>query len=378
MLDTPEARTIFRSCQRFLAYDYPKTPQHVLRELAEAVDPNLEADRYGQGELITRFEREVADLLGKEAAVFMPSGTMCQQIALRIWSQREGTTNVAFHPYCHLETHEEHAYQRLHGLHGVLVGSAERLLTLDDLSTIAEPLAALLIELPQRDLGGQLPTWEALNEIIAWAREHGIPTHLDGARLWECQPFYQRGYAEIAGLFDTVYVSFYKVLGAIAGSLLAGPADVIAQARIWQRRHGGNLIHLYPYVLSARKGLHERLGQMEPYHAKAREIAALLSPYPEITIRPNPPHTNMFHLFLRGTQASVEAAALEIARERGIWLFSWSAPTVVPDVVRLEWTVGEATLDVSSQEIVEIFQQLLERTRSSPGCVYPESGRPCP
>ncbi|HEY1353009.1 MAG TPA: beta-eliminating lyase-related protein [Ktedonobacteraceae bacterium] len=364
MLDTPEARTIFRSCQRFLAYDYPRKPQRVLHELAETVDPDLEADRYGQGELIARFECEIADLLGKEAAVFMPSGTMCQQIALRIWSQRKGTANVAFHPYCHLEMHEEHAYQRLHGLHGVLVGAAERLLTLEDLSTVAQPLAALLIELPQRDLGGQLPTWEALNEIIAWARERGVPTHLDGARLWECRPFYKREYAEVAGLFDTVYVSFYKVLGAIAGSLLAGPADVIAEARIWQRRHGGNLIHLYPYVLSARKGLHERLGQMEAYHAKAREIASLLSPHPEITIRPDPPHTNMLHLFLRCARARVEAAALEIARERGIWLFSWLASTVVPDVVRVEWTVGEATLDVSDQEIVEIFQQLLERARS--------------
>lgn len=361
MLDTPEARAIFTSCHRFLAYDYPKTPQRTLSELAETIDPHLEADRYGQGALIEQFEQEVGSLLGKQAAVFMPSGTMCQQIALRIWAQRRQTANVAFHPCCHLETHEEHAYQRLHGLHGILLGSAERLLTLDDLTKIAEPLGALLIELPQRDLGGELPTWETLNEIIAWARAGGIPTHLDGARLWECQPFYQREYAEIAGLFDTVYVSFYKVLGAIAGSILAGPADVIGEARIWQRRHGGNLIHLYPFVLSARKGLHERLGYMERYHTKAREIAALLSPVPEITITPDPPHTNMMHLFLRGTLARLEAAALEIARERGLWLFSRLAPTVLPGLTLLEWTVGEATLDVSGQEIFEVFAQLLAR-----------------
>jgi threonine aldolase len=361
MLDTPEARAIFTSCHRFLAYDYPKTPRRTLSELVETIDPQLEADRYGQGALIERFEQEVADLLGKQAAVFMPSGTMCQQIALRIWAQRRQSANVAFHPRCHLETHEEHAYQRLHGLHGILVGSAERLLTLEDLTRIAEPLGALLIELPQRDLGGQLPTWEALSEIVAWARTRGIPTHLDGARLWECQPFYQREYAEIAGLFETVYVSFYKVLGAIAGSILAGPADVVAEARVWQRRHGGNLVRLYPFVLSARKGLHERLGQMAHYHTKAREIAALLSPLPEIAIMPDPPHTNMMHLFLRGEQARLEAAALEIARERGLWLFSRLAPTALPGLTLLEWTVGEATLDVSGQEILEVFMQLLAR-----------------
>ena len=90
------------------------------------------------------------------------------------------------------------------------MGSANRLLTLEDLKAITEPVGALLLELPQRDLGGQLPSWEALNEITKWAHEHSTPTHLDGARLWECRPFYGREYAEIARLFDTVYVSFYK------------------------------------------------------------------------------------------------------------------------------------------------------------------------
>ncbi len=359
MLDTPEAKELFKSCNRFLTYDYPKTPRQVLSELIETIDPDLEADRYGQGEVITHFEQEIAELLGKEAAVFMPSGTMCQQIALRIWAERRGTANVAFHPKCHLETHEEKAYQRLHGLNGILLGSADRLLTLADLKAITEPIGALLLELPQRDLGGQLPSWEALNEVLAWAREHDIATHLDGARLWECQPFYQREYAEIAQLFDTVYVSFYKILGGIAGSVLAGPADVIAESRTWQRRHGGNLIHLYPYVLSAQKGLRERIGRMESYHAKAKEIAAVLASLSEITLVPNPPHTNMMNLFLRGERAKLEAGALEIAKETGIWLFSWLAPTVLPGFTMFELTVGEATLDLSNQEILAVFQRLL-------------------
>ena len=212
LLDTPEGKEVFRACNRFLTHDYPKSPRQVLAELAESTDSESEADRYGQGELIACFESEVAALLGKEAAVFMPSGTMCQQIALRIWATRRGTRNVVFHPKCHLETHEEKGYQRLHELHGILAGSADALLTLDDLKAIAEPVGALLLELPQRDLGGQLPGWEALNEIIRWARERSIPTHLDGARLWECRPFYGREYAEIAQLFDSVYVSFYKIL----------------------------------------------------------------------------------------------------------------------------------------------------------------------
>ncbi|HZU69750.1 MAG TPA: beta-eliminating lyase-related protein [Ktedonobacteraceae bacterium] len=361
MTHTDEAQQVYKACTRFLTQHYPRTPQQVLRELAETTDPDIEVDRYGQGEIINRFEAEVAALLGKEAAVFMPSGTMCQQIALRIWCERRGTSTVVFHPTSHLEIHEQKAYERLHGLHAILAGSPDRLLTLKDLSAIAEPVGALLLELPQREIGGQLPTWEELNEVIDWALQRHIPTHLDGARLWETQPFYRREYAEIAGLFDTVYVSFYKILGGIAGSMLAGPADVIAEARVWQRRHGGNLIHLYPYVLSAQKGLREKLGRMEVYCAKAKEIAALLAGFPQIEIVPNPPHTNMMHVFLRGEQEKLLAAALEIAKETRVRLFQWLTPAVLPAYQKFELTVGDATLDLPNEEIESLFRMLFEK-----------------
>ena len=361
MLETEEAQEIYRTCTRYLTHDYPRTPQQVLSELAAGTDPELKADHYGQGELIHRFERDMAELLGKDAAVFMPSGTMCQQIALRIWATRRGTSNVAFHPKSHLEIHEGHAYQRLHGLNGILVGSPDHLMTLKDLQAVAEPIGALLVELPQREIGGQLPTWEALNEMIDWAHERQIPVHLDGARLWECRPFYNREYAEIAALFDSVYVSFYKVLGGIAGSILAAPTDVIAESRVWQRRHGGNLIHLYPYVLSAQQGLRKRLGRMEVYHAKAKEIASALTAFPQIKVVPNPPQTNMMHVFIKGEREVLETAVLAVARETGVWLCSWFAPTALPQYQKFELVVGEATLDLSAEEVSTLFRRLLDR-----------------
>ena len=120
------------------------------------MNPGALPDMYGQGELINDFEKQVAELLGKPAAVFMPSGTMAQQIALRIHADRLHTPHVAFHPTCHLEIHEQKGYQVLHGLHSVLVGSPQRLMAIDDLKAIKEPLAALLLELPQREIGGVL------------------------------------------------------------------------------------------------------------------------------------------------------------------------------------------------------------------------------
>ncbi|HUX14234.1 MAG TPA: beta-eliminating lyase-related protein, partial [Spirochaetia bacterium] len=274
---------------------------------------------------------------------------------------RSHIPHVAFHPTCHLELHEQKGYQLLHGLHGVLVGSPSTLLTRDDLDRVADPLAALLLELPQREIGGRLPAWEDLLAVIRWARERGVALHLDGARLWECKPFYQREYREIAGLFDSVYVSFYKILGGITGAVLAGPADFIAEARIWQRRHGGNLMRLFPYVLSARSGLEKRLSRMSQYRDKAVEIAHALSEFDRIDCVPNPPQVNMCHLFLRGNRERLEAAGLEIARTQKTWLFNSLMPTPIPDIQAFELTVGDATLDLPIDEIVALFRSLFAR-----------------
>src|SRR5262249_15678501 len=130
-------------CDRFLFGHGVQRPHDVLAELADEAGPDEQPDRYGEGSLITDFEREIADLLGKEAAVFLPSGTMAQQIALRIWADRSHSSSVAFHPTCHLEIHEQKGYALLHGLHGRLVGERTRLLTLEDLQATAGPLAAL-------------------------------------------------------------------------------------------------------------------------------------------------------------------------------------------------------------------------------------------
>jgi threonine aldolase len=366
----PEEKTrLSFNCTRWLP-NHPRTrhtAQAMLADLAAYTGEAMLPDGYGQGALVNDFERQVAELLGKPSAVFMPSGTMAQQIALRIHADRSRashahTPHVAFHPLCHLEIHEQKGYQLLHGLHGVLVGSTQRLMTLDDLNKVSEPLAALLLELPQREIGGQLPAWDELIAIVEWARERHIALHLDGARLWECQPFYQRRYADIAALFDTVYVSFYKILGGIAGAMLLGPEDHIAEARIWQRRHGGNLVRMFPFVLSAKQGLETRLDRMTAYHTKAIEIAEVLSAFPQIEIMPNPPHTNMMHVFVCGNAERLEQAVLDIAREQKVWLINGFMPSQIPTYCKFELTMGDGALEFSAEEVQTLFEALIDRS----------------
>jgi threonine aldolase len=362
--DSPEVTDDDFEASRQLAYHHrPRPIREILLELAEATDPDLTPAHYGEGEVVERLEARVATLLGKEAAVFMPSGTMAQQIALRIWCDRAGTNHVAFHPLCHLEIHEQNGYRRLHGLHSTLLGTAERLFTMEDLEKLSEPVGAILFELPQREIGGQLPAWDDLVAMVGWARERGMATHLDGARLWESRPFYDRDYSEIAALFDSVYVSFYKILDGISGAALAGPADMIKEARLWQRRHGGNLIHLYPMTLSAELGLDLRLERVDDYHRKAIDIAGVLASLPGVRVVPDPPHTNMMHVFLQGDRERLLAAKGRVAREYDVELFSGLSETVPPDLHRFELTLGDASLEFSAGEVRTMFEALLEYTR---------------
>src|SRR5436190_18961495 len=109
-------------CERWLGPRRPVAAAELLRAAADAVPADAVPDHYGEGELVEGFERRVAELLGKDAAALMPSGTMAQQIALRILCSRRGVGTVAFHPTCHLELHEHSAYAHLHGLPAALPG----------------------------------------------------------------------------------------------------------------------------------------------------------------------------------------------------------------------------------------------------------------
>jgi threonine aldolase len=359
-MEPSEKEKILYGCTRFLSGHGFIPPQVELERLSQEAAQDSRADRYGTGELIEAFEKEAADLLGKDAAVFMVSGTMAQQCALRVWSERRSIRGIAFHPLCHLEIHEDKAYQHLHGLKGVVLGSPHRLITLQDLEAIREPLAALLLELPQREIGGQLPAWDELVSQAGWARRQGIPLHMDGARLWECGPFYQRPYAEIAALFDSVYVSFYKALGGISGAALAGPTDFIKEARLWQHRHGGVLDQQYPLVLAARAGLRERLPRMAQYHQKALEVAEILTSFePRAEVVPDPPATNMMHVYLRGEKEGLEQASLRIAETHKVCLMRTLFPSPIPGLQRIEISIGDSALQIGREELHSLFAELL-------------------
>ena len=354
MTDDEELAALRDRCTRFLAGHGPVSAAAMLATIPADTKP----DNYGEGGVVTELEAEICRLLGKPAAAFLPTGVMAQQAVLRVHADDRDRRTVIFHPMCHLEQHEEQAYQRLHGLIGRPAGGRDRLITMDDLTAIAEPAAALLLELPQRDIGGQQPAFDDLVAQVSWAREGGAAAHLDGARLWESAAGYGRAPREIADLFDTVYVSFYKGIGALPGCCLAGPAPVVAQVREWRRRMGGTMFGLWPNASSALTCLRERLPRFPAYLGHARAIAAGLASVPGITVVPDPPQVPMMHLLLRVGKDEYGKAARQLAAERAIWISPFAMPTADPGVQRIELSVGDATLEFEPAEVAETFARL--------------------
>ncbi|WP_127533812.1 threonine aldolase family protein [Paenibacillus kobensis] len=335
----------------------------VLKEALDQYEGEQDSDIYGTGTVIEQFQLDVAQLLGKPAAVFFPSGTMAQQIALRIWSDAAGSKKVAYHPLCHLEIHEQDGMKELHHLEPILLADKTRPVRLADVQGMPEGVACLLLELPQREIGGQLPPYEELEAIAAYCRSNSIKLHLDGARLFEILPYYGKTAEEVCSLFDSVYISFYKGLGGIAGAMLAGEYDMTEQAKIWKRRHGGDLISLYPYILSADYYMKLRLPHMERYYKEAIELAALYNSCHAITTVPEVPVSNMFHVHIAGKKEAVEPMFIAVSQETGVG-FTHIVREKEDSNCYFEVSIGERYAAVPQDRMHEAFRKLDEQLRS--------------
>lgn len=340
-----------------------KRDVHVLKEAFEKIDGNVESDMYGQGAVIEKFQEKMADLLGKESAVFFPSGTMAQQIALRIWSDSADIRKVAYHPLSHLEIHEEKGLQELHGIESVLLADKTRVIELEDVLQMEEEVACVLLELPQREIGGQLPSYETLEQISAHCRTQGIKLHLDGARLLEVLPYYDKTASEVCTLFDSVYLSLYKGIGGIAGAILAGDKEFTDQSKVWKRRHGGDLISLYPYILSADYYFDKRSGKMAAYYEQAKELARLFNGCEGISTLPVEPVSNMFHVHFSASKEKMEELLADIHQETGIGLTSY-LNDLENGGSSYEVSMGDLYETVPKEKVEALFAKLNEKMKA--------------
>ncbi len=328
----------------------------LLDDADELYDLDEPSDMYGNG-IVAALEEKTAALLGTEAAAFFPTGTMAQQVALRCWAGRTGNPAVALHGLGHPEVHERDAFSRVGGLRPVRLTDEPRQPTADEVRGFDEPFGALMLELPLRDAGFLLPTWEELTEVVAAARERDAVVHLDGARLWECTVHFGRPLTEIAALADSVYVSYYKSLKGYGGAALAGPRTLVEEAKAWRHRYGGLLFQQFPTVLSALAGLERELPRLPEYVAHARVVAAELregfaaAGFPWARVHPEVPHTHEFQVWLPCDADDAGEAALRQGEETGTMLFSLPWDSRGPGIAFTEIGVESAGLEWTSDDV---------------------------
>lgn len=349
---------LMSQCNKFVSRHKPLTHRQWLNRMEQVSEIDLDADFYGNGPVVTKLEETMADLLGKEKALFVHKGMVGQHAVLLENAKQTGRKSIAIHPQSHMEVDESLAYKKLLNLDAVYFGKENQAIQIEDIDTLPLDLSTICVELPTRRTGFKLPEWHTLEHLRAFTNQHEIPLHLDGARLFESAHYWQKSYAQVAALSDSVYVSLYKTLGAAAGGIIAGDKAYIDQLLPWQTRLGGNIFTVFPYVLSALWGLENYLPHIAEYNLRAHRLAYLIRQSLGDSAIPNPVQCSAFLVALPINSQILEKRALEIAEKQKIWLFD----RIYADGENsslFEIQVGDALDDWEDTEFVELLTTLI-------------------
>ena len=345
-------RQLRAACTRTLSYHRQKNVRETLAALARHPLAARLPDLYGDGGAVAELERRVAALLGKRTGVFFAKGVVAQECLLRACSEQRGSPYVALAPLSHLDIDEANGIEYVHHLKPVRLGRHAPF-TLADLQRVRQRLAAVVVELPLRRAGYLLPPWQELQRISAWCRNSEVPLHFDGARLWEAAAGYGRTLRAVAALADSVYVSFYKGIGGLAGCVVAGTRDCLDALEPWRTRQGAALWTSYPYAISAVDGLERHLPRMPDYVRRARKLAARLREEEICEIHPLLPQVNAFQVILRGALDDLKQRNRDFARREKVWLFNAFFESPFEGKAIAEIVIGEAADDYTDDEACE-------------------------
>ena len=314
-------------------------------------------DAYLLGGEVERFERHWAQLLGKEAAVFMPSGTLANQLALRALA---GTKRRVIVPeMSHIYNDTGDACQTLSGLTlmPLAPGAAtftradvEAVLTRTAGGRVATDVGAIVIESPIRRLSGQMFDWDEAKRIAALAKERGIGMHLDGARMFIASAYTGVSPAEYSAPFDTVYVSLWKYFNSGIGAILAGPARVLDGMFHVRRMFGGNLAVGWNAAVVARHymdGFEHRLASAVQV---SEAFYTQLARHPRAKVERIPNGTNLARVTFTGLDSTAVAARLT---EHGIHMPAAAGQSTVTLGVNETWNRTTAA------DLMHAFDQAL-------------------
>jgi threonine aldolase len=262
----------------------------------------IEADVYGNGGVVEALQKKFQEITGKEKAIFMPTGTMANQLALAVLSGDK--TKIFVQETSHVYRDEADAAQSVFNKRLIPLAKGVAGFTAGELrdafdyhmqgEVFKSGMGAVCIENPVRRANGQYIELEEIRKVSAWCRQNSLKLHLDGARIYLASAYTGVSIREYSSYFDTVYISLYKYFNAAGGAILCGSADVIDKMTHLIKVHGGTMYQFWPQAAMA---LHYLEGFEDRYKqavTKAADLFRSLNALDEIKISAIPSGTNIF------------------------------------------------------------------------------------
>jgi threonine aldolase len=340
-----------------LRSDTVTRPTAAMREAMARAD--VGDDQFGEDPSINRLQERVAGLLGHEAGLWLPTGTMADQVAIRTLT-RPGDEVLAPRE-AHILWHEAGGTAATSGVQVTEIGSGGGRFTVDDVIAARKPAAAMYpqatvvsVENTHNRAGGVVVGVEESRAIAGAVGELGMASFLDGARLWNAAIALGVTPAELARPFDVAAVSFSKGLGAPGGSMLLGSRPFIDAAIRFRRMAGGAMRQVGIFAAAAEHALDHHLDRLAEDHANARLLAERLAASPAIDLDASTVQTNIvvFRLVPEAAEASTIVAA---ARAAGVLVVAFNSRTIR----------AVTHLDVSREEVVEAAERLVAAVGSA-------------
>ncbi|MEO8372555.1 MAG: beta-eliminating lyase-related protein [Candidatus Solibacter sp.] len=299
----------------------PHTPAEYAQLLTTLTKANgVAVDDYSRGGVIEQLETRMAAVLGKEAAVWLPTGTLANHLAVRLLAGNR--RRVLVQSECHLFNDCGDCAQTLSGLNLMPLAPGRSTFTLQDVERVAYegstgrvevPIGAVQVETPVRRRNGERFDFAEMKKVAAWARAHNAGLHLDGARLLlECA-YSGHSAKEYAALFDTVYISMYKYFNSGSGAILAGPKAQLANLYHTRRMFGAGMPHCWTFAAVALHYLTGFEARFKTAVDASEQVIAALGKDSNFGIERIPNGTNIFRLRVFGVNAPVYQNRLENA-----------------------------------------------------------------
>jgi threonine aldolase len=330
-----------------LRSDTVTRPTSAMREAMARAD--VGDDVYGEDPSVNRLQERAAELLGKQAALFVPSGTMANQIALLCHCERGDEVLAGEGAHCML--YESGAGPAWAGVGFTVVGQGG-LFDVEPMLAAIKPreyhfprTRLVALENTHNRAGGRVFPQDTVVALAQAARAHGLAVHLDGARIWNAAVATQREPAELAAPADTVSACFSKGLGAPVGSVLAGTAALVTRARRFRKMFGGGMRQAGVLAAAGLYALDHNRERLAEDHANARLLAQELSSMPCVTCSPSEVETNIVNFALARPDAARFVAA---AAALGVKLNA-----IAPNRLR-----AVTHLDISRQAVLDAIARL--------------------